>query len=125
MNERISKLRKLKKKNQDEFAESLGLTKNYISLVETGKREPSDRTIKDICRIYNVNETWLRTGEGEIFLPIDREKDLAELSVKFLTDVPDSFRRKLVSYLAKMTDEQWQMVEDMVNELATKKESKD
>ena len=93
--------------------------------METGKREPSDRTIKDICRIYNVNETWLRTGEGEIFLPIDREKDLAELSVKFLTDVPDSFRRKLVSYLAKMTDEQWQMVEDMVNELATKKESKD
>lgn len=65
MNTRIAMVRKESGKNQTEFAEILGLTKNYISLVETGKREPSDRTIKDICKSFNINEEWLRYGTGE------------------------------------------------------------
>lgn len=124
MHERISEVRKAKKISQNKFAEELNLSRNFISLIETGAREPSERTIKDICLKFEVNEQWLRTGEGEMFLPTDREKDLAKLSVKYLTDVPDSFRRRFISYLAKMTDEQWQLLEDFFNELA-KKESKE
>ena len=124
MHERISEVRKAKKISQNKFAEELNLSRNFISLIETGAREPSERTIKDICLKFEVNEQWLRTGEGEMFLPTDREKDLAKLSVKYLTDVPDSFRRRFISYLAKMTDEQWQLLEDFFDELA-KKESKE
>lgn len=124
MHERISEVRKAKKISQNKFAEELNLSRNFISLIETGAREPSERTIKDICLKFEVNEQWLRTGEGEMFLPTDRERDLAKLSVKYLTDVPDSFRRRFISYLAKMTDEQWQLLEDFFNELA-KKESKE
>lgn len=68
MNGRISSIRKAIGFNQDAFAEKLGLTKNFISLIETGKRIPSDRTIKDICREFNVNEDWLRNGTGEMFV---------------------------------------------------------
>ena len=66
MNKRIMQVRKRFNYNQDEFADSLGLTKNFISLIETEKRDPSDRTVKDICRTFNVSESWLRTGKGEI-----------------------------------------------------------
>lgn len=49
---------------QPELAEKIGLTKNFVSLIENGQRSPSDRTISDISRVCLVNEGWLRTGEG-------------------------------------------------------------
>lgn len=122
MNNRISLIRKQKGLKQDAFAERLGLTKNFISLVETGKREPSDRTIKDICREFGVNETWLKTGEGEMYLPEDRERELARLTVDLFTESPESFKNRFISLLAKMSDEEWALLENMVDKLANKKE---
>ena len=49
---------------QPELAEKIGLTKNFVSLIENGQRSPSDRTISDISRVCLVSEEWLRTGEG-------------------------------------------------------------
>ena len=49
------------------FSQKIGLTQAYISALSIGRKIPSDRTIADICREFNVNETWLRTGEGEMF----------------------------------------------------------
>jgi transcriptional regulator with XRE-family HTH domain len=117
MNERIAMVRKAQPCKQDEFAESLGLTKNFISLIETGKREPSDRTIKDICRVYNVNEDWLRYGEGEMFLPMDREEELAKFTSNLFLEQSDSFKSRFVSMLARMTDEEWLLLEQMVDRL--------
>lgn len=75
MNERIRELRQSLNLSQGDFAESIGLTKNYISLVETGNRSLAKRTVKDICRIYDVNEKWLTSGEGE---PFSRDSDEKE-----------------------------------------------
>ena len=68
MEERIKLIRKYYGLNQTQFAEKLGLSRNHIAQVETGKGKFSERTIKDICRIWNVNEDWLKSGEGEMFL---------------------------------------------------------
>ena len=125
MNNRIKEIRSHFNLSRAAFGEKIGVSGDVINNLERGRVEAKDHMILLICKEYNVNEEWLRTGEGEMLLPTDREKDLAILSVKYLTDVPDSFRRRFISYLARMTDEQWKMVEDMVNELATKKESKD
>lgn len=119
MNKRIALIRKEKDHTQDEFAEKLGLTKNFISLIENGKREPSDRTIKDICRIFGADEIWLRTGKGEMFVP-DRERDLAELTAGLFIEEPDSFKNRFISMLARMTDEEWSMLEAMVEKLSKK-----
>ena len=73
MNERIKSIRKSLNLTQELFSKKLNLSRNYIALIETGDRIPSDRTISDICREYNINEHWLRTGEGEMYdLPEDR-----------------------------------------------------
>ena len=117
MNKRILQVRKQIPMNQDEFAEALGLTKNFISLIETGQREPSDRTVRDICRIFNVNEQWLRKGEGEMLIPKTREEDISKLTVKLLEDEPDSFRNRLVSVLAKMSEEEWAILEKRFKEV--------
>lgn len=67
MKNRIFKIRKDNKLTQDAFSEKLNLSKNFVWMLEKGERAPSDRTIMDICREFNVNEHWLRTGEGEMY----------------------------------------------------------
>lgn len=111
-----------KKMTQEEFASRLNLSRTFINQIEVGTKNPSDRTILDICKEFNVNENWLRTGEGEMFLPEDRDTELARLTVDLLTEESDSFKNRFVSLLARMTDEEWLLLEKMVNALATKKE---
>ena len=74
MNNRIKDLRKDLGLTQDEFAKKIDLSRNYINLIETGKKIPADRTIRDICRTFSVNENWLTTGEGKMYLPQEDEE---------------------------------------------------
>lgn len=94
MKNRILKIRKDSKLNQEDFGLRLNLTKNYISLIETGNRIPSDRTISDICREFNVNEDWLKNGTGDMY----KEKDgsFSELLVE-LEDSDDDFIKSLIT----------------------------
>ena len=68
MKDRIKLIRKEEDLNQTQFAEKLGLSRNHIAQVETGKGKFSERTIKDICRIWNIDEEWLKTGNGEMHI---------------------------------------------------------
>ena len=70
MNERIKSLRKALGLTQQEFADKLGISRGNIGAYEVGKNAPSDAVISLIVRIFNTNENWLRTGEGEMFTPI-------------------------------------------------------
>lgn len=67
MNTRIKKLRKSLDLTQQVFAGKIGLKQNSIALIESGKRNISDQAVLSICREFNVNEEWLRTGSGEMF----------------------------------------------------------
>lgn len=64
---------------QEEFAKAVGLQRNTISVVENGGRNLSKRSIHIICEKFNVNPTWLETGEGEIF-----QKDLNDIQLAYL-----------------------------------------
>lgn len=103
MNERIRSVRTAAGLTQPEFAEKLGLTKNFISLIENGQREPSDRTVRDICRVFNVNEIWLRTGVGEPFTPLSRSEELAAIFERM--EVGDDAKSRLIRAMARMPDE--------------------
>ena len=83
MNERLKELRKALHLNQTEFGERLGLKQSTITNYEIGLRTPMDSTIKSICDTYGVNETWLRTGEGEMFVQLNHK----EKTVRFMADV--------------------------------------
>ena len=69
MNMRIKKLRKDLELTQQEFADKIGMKRNTIANYETNRNEPSNSVISLICKTFNVSEQWLRTGEGEMFLP--------------------------------------------------------
>lgn len=71
MNERIHELIKALNMKQAEFAKRIGVSRPFVSELCSGNKKPSDRTVADICREFNVNEQWLRTGEGDMFLCIE------------------------------------------------------
>lgn len=124
MNTRIREVRKVSKISQEEFGKSLGLSRQYITLVETGERIPSDRTIRDICRIYGVNETWLRTGAGEMVAPKSRQQEMAELTRSLMEDSPESFRSALVTALLRFDPNgpEWAILERIYDSIAKEAE---
>ena len=118
MNERMKKLRKTLGFTQQELANRIGIKRNTIAQYEIGRNEPIDAVISLICREFNVNETWLRTGEGEIFNPVDLE--IAEFIKKVMTENKLTFKRKLIGALARLDESEWELLEcklrDIINE---------
>lgn len=76
MNKRIKMVRKNASLTLEKFGERLGITASSCSTIESGKTNPSDQTIRSICREFNVSETWLRTGEGEMYNKLDDDAEL-------------------------------------------------
>lgn len=121
MNDRIKMVRKEAGLSQEEFAKRLGLTKNFVSLIETEKRAPSDRTIIDICREFNVNEDWLRTGEGEMLRTLDRDEEIAQIVQTLYKEEEDSFKLRLIRVLCAMEEDDWKFMENLLDEIMAKK----
>ena len=67
MNERIKAVRKALGLTMEQFGEKIGMGKSSVSKIEKGLNSTTEQTIKSICREFGVNETWLRTGSGEMF----------------------------------------------------------
>lgn len=85
MNERIKQLRKKLGLTQLKFAERLNVKQNTIATYEMGRNPPSSTVITLICREFNVNEQWLRTGKGSMFKP-DPQTELQKLAEKYHLD---------------------------------------
>ena len=121
MNERIKKIRKELDLTQQEFANRLGTARNNIAGYETGKRSPSNAVISLMCKEFNVNETWLRTGEGDMFIELNRQAQIASLTKQLLDDEEDSFKNRLVSVLANLTESQWETLAEISEKLCKEK----
>lgn len=122
MSERLKKLRKALDLTQQEFADRLGIKRNTVAQYEIGRNEPIDAVIISICREFDVNEEWLRTGEGDMFLPLDRNADIARLTKLLLNEESDSFKNRFISMLANLSVEEWEFLERKAMELAEKKQ---
>lgn len=118
MNDRIKDVRKALKLTQDEFAEKLGLTRGAITNIELHKTEPKPLLINLICTTYNVNETWLRTGEGEMFAELDRDEEIAAFVSQALKSEDDNFKRRFLSMMAKLNESEWELLEQMAKKMA-------
>ena len=128
MNERLKKLRKALDLTQQKFADTLGVKRNTVGQWECGINAITDQVITSICREFNVNEEWLRNGSGDMFLPTDRNADIAKLTKQLLNEESDSFKNHFVSMLANLTVEEWEFLERKAKELCgvdNEKENRD
>ena len=128
INERIKDVRKSASLSQTDFAERLGTTRGVITNLEGGKTTPNEPFIKLICREFNVDEHWLRTGEGDMFQKLTRDQELAEFFGKVVADPEfmgvvmhdpdDAPRKRFVSIISKLSADEWQLLADIAKKMA-------
>lgn len=110
MRDRIKHVRQMSGLTQSQFADEIGLSRNYIAMIEIGQREPSDRTIADICRIFDIQEDWLRHGLEPMRAEKSREEEIAELVGSALTGSSD-FKKAVIKMICSRTDKELEVLE--------------
>lgn len=121
MGDRLKQLRKALQLTQQEFADKIGVSRNNIATYETDKSRPGEAVITLIVRAFNVNEVWLRTGDGEMFTPVTRDEEIAQFAAAVITD-DGSFRQRFVAMLTRLDVDDWAVLEKMALMMAEKKE---
>lgn len=105
MNERLLYLRKtLLGLSRVKFGQAVGMSDSEIKNIETGVTQLKENKIPLICSAYNVSEPWLRTGEGEPFLPKTRDQEIQEIVRGALTHPTDEAQRFFCNLFSGMSD---------------------
>lgn len=101
------------------FAERINVSQPFLSQLCSGSKSPSDRTIKDICREFGVDELWLRTGIGEAFSVPTREEEMTKLFKSLMADRPETFRRRAITALLRFSSDspEWELLENIYNSI--------
>lgn len=116
-NSRIKEVRKAKGLSQAAFGAPFGANRDMINNVENGRAAVSDIMIASICRTYGVNERWLRTGEGEMFVQISRDEEVMAFVGDVMRGEEDNFRRRFLLALARLPEERWADIEDFARQI--------
>ena len=116
--DRISLVIKRSGLTKTKFAEQLHLSQPFISVICSGAKQPSDRTIADICREFNVSEAWLRDGVGDIEVKRTMNQELALMVNDLMTEADESFRKRFVAALLELPPEFWPELEKFLKKLS-------
>ena len=117
MNNRIKYIRKdLLNISQKDFADKIGLSENFVWMIEKGTRTPSDRTISDICREFGVDRVWLETGAGDPFRPVDRDEQIAAILSRAIAGNTTA-RDRLIRAFSQLPDEMFEQAEKILEEI--------
>ena len=118
--ERIRLLRKNElKMTQDDFASKIDISRSNIGNIEIGRIAVTERIIASICREFSVNEEWLRTGNGEMFVPLTRNQLITDFATDLIME-DNTFKKRLVEALAKLDENEWEVLEKLAESLIKK-----
>lgn len=110
--ERINALRKFFGLNQAEFGAKIGLKGSSVSNYEVGRVSVPDSVILSICREFGCDETWLRTGEGEMFRPRNHREQVVDYLSRLLRDPSADFQLRLIELISEIPPEFWPLLEE-------------
>ena len=125
MRERLNLLRKELNLSQDEFGSRIGLTKASISRLENGSNNFTEQTIISICREFNVNREWLETGNGEMFITLTRDEQIAAWVGKCLADQSAETQIRILKILSQLPPTYWEVFADFGRRMAEEFSSKE
>ena len=124
INDRFRLLREACNKNQSEWAGILGLSRSGVSEIEAGRRSVTDKHIKLLCVDpidgNYINGTWLRTGEGEMFVQKTRNQQITDFLGDLIKEEDGTFKRRLIEAMSKLDKKDWEDIERLVNKLTKK-----
>lgn len=116
MKERLKGLRNVLNLTQQEFADRIGIQRGTYAKYEVGRNEPIDAVIRLICQTFHVNETWLRTGEGDMFVEVSRDDELQRLIDASMNDEAGEFKRRIAAAVMRLSPEQLRICTDWIKD---------
>lgn len=108
--DRVRQIRNDQELTQEEFAARIGIKRPSVASIETNVREPSNPVVTMICREFGVNETWLRTGEGEPYIQRAKMEKIELMFKQVSRDDDESVRKQIIATLAEYTPEDWEIL---------------
>lgn len=96
--------------NRSLFARRIKITPAFAAQLYDGSREPSDRTISDICKTFGVHEDWLRYGLEPMKVEKTKEEEISEMVGLALTG-SNEFKRSVVKMICSRTDNELEVLE--------------
>lgn len=103
---------------QKDFADKFELSENYVWMIEKGTRIPADRTIRDICREFGVNEDWLRSGNGDPFITLSREAQITKFVGEAMRGEAPTDQQRFLNALLGATPEELHAIANFAKRLA-------
>ena len=127
MKNRMKAVRKALNLTQQEFADKMGMQRATYSKYETGGNQPSTSAISLICRTYDVNEVWLRTGKGDMFTSRTREEEITAYMGRITGGKGTDVENAIIAVMARTSVEEWELIAKKALELVEemKKEKPD
>ena len=116
MNERIKILRNKLNLTQDEFAKQLGMNRGTLAGYETSI-QPSRSFIILLCREFNVNEEWILTGKGNMFLQLSLDDELNNFFKDLELNANDSFKKEFITMLSQLDENEWDLLAKMAQKI--------
>jgi transcriptional regulator with XRE-family HTH domain len=121
-NERIRAIRSALDMTMEAFGKRIGVSRAAISNIENGNRGITNQLATSICREYNVNPDYLSGSSDEMFLAMSKEEEIAAFLGDILRDKDETFKKRFVAALARLTDEDWAVMEKIIDRIANKKD---
>lgn len=119
INDRIAECVKVSGLTKTAFAERINVSQSFISNLCSSKKVPSDRTISDICREFGISEHWLRTGDGEMLVPLDDDVELIEIFAQIGQSEDDLIKRIIKGYW-KLDEKEKAAIRKLIDSLCDK-----
>jgi transcriptional regulator with XRE-family HTH domain len=127
--ERVKEIRKALGLTLEKFGNEIGLKKNSVSQIENGVNELTEANLMAICRAdwhgNLVNENWLRTGDGKMFLSPTREDEIAKMTSNLFKEEESSFKSRLILALSRLDEDELAVLEKIAKELENGLKKKD
>lgn len=117
MKDRLKQIRSALNLTQVAFADKLNISRSIIATYEGGHAPVSERNIADICDKFNINEQWLRTGEGPMFRQQSDIDNMLAAEVAKLLRSEDEFTKKLIYTYLSLPDDAKDKVKEFVTQL--------
>lgn len=117
MNERIKEIRESLHLSRAEFGKILGVSGDVINNLERGRVEITDERIKLICSIMQINEKWLRTGEGDMKLILTKNQEIAQFLNDVMAEDDEDFKKNFIEVLASLDEKEWTVLASITRKL--------
>lgn len=122
---RIELIRKKKKLSRRAFAEKFGVSESVIVNIEFDRLKKPDQKealYRLICQEFDINENWLRTGEGEMEVELSKEEYITDFVSRILKTKEDSFKKRYINMLSRLDEKGWEALEQVANAMGQLKE---